>query len=327
VSHDLATPDLAAGELAAAELAALGTTARVVVTDDRGLDTARTVLADVLADIDRACSRFRDDSELAAVNRAGGGPVAVSALFLEALEIALRAARLTGGLVDPTVGAALRVLGYDRDFGAVAPDGDARRPVVARIPGWRAVRVDPIARTVRIPAGAELDLGATAKGFAADRAAATVRAAVGRGGVLVSLGGDIAVAGPAPRGGWPVLVTDDHAALAHPSTGAADSELVAITAGGLATSSTTVRRWRRGDEELHHIVDPSRGTPADVVWRTVSVAAATCADANAASTAAIVRGRDAPDWLERNGLPARLVRPDGDVVRVGAWPSVIDSGT
>jgi thiamine biosynthesis lipoprotein len=134
--------------------------------------------------------------------------------------------------------------------------------------------------------------------------------------VLVSLGGDIAVAGPAPAGGWPVLVTDDHRA---PSP--ADGQVVGIGAGGLATSSTTVRRWRTNEGIAHHLVDPRTGRPAAEVWRTASVGAGSCVDANTASTAAIVLGEDASAWLEGRGLAARLVRPDGRVTLTGGWPA------
>jgi thiamine biosynthesis lipoprotein len=132
---------------------------------------------------------------------------------------------------------------------------------------------------------------------------------------LVNLGGDIALAGPAPAGGWPIRVTDDHRSAA-----TAEGQTIALAGGGLATSSTTVRRWRAGDAELHHIVDPRTGAPAAEVWKTVSVAAGTCVEANSASTAAIVRGEKAVAWLERAGLPARLVRRDGATTYTCGWP-------
>ena len=91
-------------------------------------------------------------------------------------------------------------------------------------------------------------------------------------------------------------------------------------AGGLATSGTTVRRWRAGAVELHHIVDPRTGRPAVTPWRTVTVAARTCVDANVASTAAIVLGEEALGWLEARSVAARLVGGSGEVVRLGAWP-------
>jgi thiamine biosynthesis lipoprotein len=291
---------------------ALGTTATLLVTDPTLVDAARTVVEHELDAVDRACSRFRDDSELAALNASAGRPLRVGPVLLEAVEAALRAAELTDGDVDPTVGRALRLTGYDQDFSALPPDGP--RVSAARPVSWRTVRVDRGRSVVRLPHGVELDLGATAKALTADLAARKASASVGAG-VLLSLGGDVAVAGRAPEGGWTVRVCDDH-------DGARDApgQGVSITAGGLATSSTTVRRWRRGGASFHHIVDPRTGQPARVVWRTVSVAAASCLDANIASTAAIVRGAGAPRWLEGLGLPARLTALDGSVVRVGAWP-------
>jgi thiamine biosynthesis lipoprotein len=98
------------------------------------------------------------------------------------------------------------------------------------------------------------------------------------------------------------------------------SQVVTMRDGGLATSSTVARRWRRGGDVLHHILDPRTGLPAAPVWRTVSVAATTCADANTAATAAIIRGRQALPWLGGLGLPARLVSQDGVIHTVNAWP-------
>jgi thiamine biosynthesis lipoprotein len=293
---------------------ALGTGCTVLVTDPSQLEAAIAAVDAELAEIDVACSRFRPDSELEKVNANAGTTVDVSPLLVDAVLVALRAADLTDGDVDPTVGEAMQVLGYDRDFAAVPKDGEAIATIV-RVPGWRGIKVDRHSSTVRVPRGVRLDLGATAKALAADRAA-TRAAAVAGCGVLVSLGGDLAVAGPPPPRGWAVRVTDDHAA--DPD---ADGQTVLVQSGGLATSSTTVRRWARGGEDVHHVVDPRTGRPAAEVWRTVSVAAASCVDANIASTAAIIKGEAAPAWLEGLGLPARLVLPEGSVVRVGAWPS------
>jgi FAD:protein FMN transferase len=302
--------------LASTAFPALGTTAVLVVADESALPEGERLLCEGLAEVDRACSRFRDDSELAAVNRAAGRPVAVGRVLLDAVAAALRVAELTDGDVDPTVGAAVVALGYDRDFALVPRDGpgpQAPAPQVAA--GWRTVRLDPAAGLVRLAAGTRLDLGATAKALAADRLSARVHAATGAG-ALVALGGDIALAGEAPEGGWPVSVSDDH----RDDVGS-PGETVALHSGGLATSSTTVRRWVAAGRLRHHIVDPRGGESAPAAWRTVSVAAATCLDANAASTAAIVRGRPAAEWLERVGLPARLVAGDGGVTRVAGWPA------
>jgi len=224
-------------EPASATFPALGTTATAVVTEPASLPQARAILEDVIADLDRSCSRFRDDSELTHVNEAAGRAVKVGPTLLDAIEVARRAARLTDGDVDPTVGRSMRLLGYDRDFTSVAKSGAALTCVVERVPGWKTIDVDHSARTVRVAEGVQLDLDATAKAFAADRAAARIADHTGVG-VLVSLGGDLAVAGPTPDDGWPVHVTDNHA-----SGPDAPGETVAIRCGGMATSSTTVARY------------------------------------------------------------------------------------
>ncbi|HTP22288.1 MAG TPA: FAD:protein FMN transferase [Solirubrobacteraceae bacterium] len=303
-----------------ATLEAFGSTALVAVTEAGALDTAKAVVERTIAEFDHACSRFRDDSELSAVNAAAGAAVRIGPVLLEAVTVALRAARLTGGDVDPTVGRALISLGYDRDFAAL-PRADrdgvpqvGARPI-ASVPGWRTVTVDLERSTIRVAGGVSLDLGATAKALAADRAAAEASAAAGCG-VLVSFGGDLAIAGPAPGEGWRVRVTDDHRAGFD-----APGQWILLGSGGLATSSTAVRRWRTGSGSAHHLIDPLTGRSAASVWRTVSVSAGSCVDANIASTATIVRGESAALWLEALALPSRLVRANGTVLHVGGWPS------
>ncbi|MEY9968076.1 thiamine biosynthesis lipoprotein [Streptacidiphilus sp. MAP12-16] len=293
---------------------ALGTTAVLVVADPDRTAPARQVLEQELAAIDLACSRFRPDSELSRANAAGGSPVTVGPLFAQALDAALRAAELTDGAVDPTVGPALAALGYDRTFASVRPE-DVRPAALVPPAGWRTVEWDPAVRRLRLPAGTGLDLGATAKALAADRAAERAARAAGCG-VLVSLGGDLSTSGRAPLDGWQVEIADDHAASS-PRSG----PTVVVRSGGLATSGTSVRTWRRGGRALHHIVDPATGDVPPPVWRTVSVAAASCVDANAASTAAIVLGEQALAWLRDAALPARLVRVDGSVTTLCGWPA------
>jgi FAD:protein FMN transferase len=292
---------------------ALGTTAVIATADGAWEGEACAAVERELDTIDRSCSRFRPDSDLMRVNRARGARVTVSPSLLEALRVALDAARSSGGLVDPTVGRALRVSGYDSTFRVVAArDGDTFHAEFSTVPGWQTVELDEDAATVRVPAGVELDLGATAKALACDRAAAAAAAVAG--GALVALGGDIAVAGEVPAGGWPVRIADDHAAPLD-----APGPTVALDGGGLATSSTTVRRWRSGALELHHLVDPRTGRPAASPWRTVSVTAKTCVDANVASTASFLLD-DAPAWLAARRLPARLVSVDGEPTFVSGWP-------
>jgi thiamine biosynthesis lipoprotein len=319
------------GPVARASWEALGTSVEVLVCDSANLALAQTIVEGELDAIDRTCSRFREDSELTRVNAHSGRIVECDPLLIEAIDVALRAAQITDGDVDPTVGVALELAGYDRDWRLLAPaetsesdDGGTRSSdelsgrlrVLASIrPGWQAIELNRERSTVRVPSGVKLDLGATAKAWAADRACRAVHKATG-GGVLVSLGGDISTAGAGPERGWQIHVCDDH--RSGPDT---PGQQIAIASGGLATSSTTVRRWRHDGRTMHHIIDPTTGAPVDGGWRTVSVAASDCADANVAATAAIVRGARAPQWLSELGLPARLVAHDGQVLTVGSWPT------
>ncbi|HEX5404114.1 MAG TPA: FAD:protein FMN transferase [Pseudonocardiaceae bacterium] len=286
------------------------TAARIVVTDPATLPAARRVVDSVLAAVDAACNRFHAYSELCRLDLTPGAPTQVSPLLAELIDTALRAAESTGGAVDPTIGIAMESLGYDRDLALVPADGAAVPFVVRRAPGWQQVELR--GQEVTIPPGVRLDLGATGKAFAADLCATLVASSCGTG-VLVSLGGDIATAGDGPTGGWRVLVADGPG---QPAT------TVRLAAGmAMATSSTISRRWRRGGRLLHHVLDPRTCLPVDPVWRTVSVVAQSCVDANTQSTAALVRGLAAPARLT---LPARFVAADGSVRTAGGWPKAGD---
>jgi FAD:protein FMN transferase len=296
-----------------ARFEAFGCGAVVAVEQSVRLAAAQAEVERIVGEFDLACSRFRDDSGLSAVNAAAGTAVPVGPLLLDAVGEALRAARLTDGAVDPTVGQSLIALGYNRDLAAVEADNGRSISIVAA-PGWRTVKLDRAAGTIRVPRGVKLDLGATAKALAADHAARDASAAAGCG-VLVSLGGDIALGGPSPGEGWRVRVTDDHRADLD-----APGQWITLRSGGLATSSTTTRRWRTEVGAVHHLVDPLTGGPAASAWRTVSVAARSCVDANIASTASIIRGAQAVDWLSSLGLPSRLVGVDGAIRHLAGWP-------
>jgi FAD:protein FMN transferase len=167
---------------------------------------------------------------------------------------------------------------------------------------------------LELPRGLQLDLGATAKARSADLTARRAAETIGVG-VLVELGGDIATAGPGPEGGWQILVADS-----------ADDPACRITlhpGWALATSSTVRRAWRRGGVRLHHIVDPRTAAPAAPVWRSASVAAPTCVEANTASTAAVVLGHEATRWLGERGFTARMIDQRHRVCRVGDWPQEV----
>lgn len=321
-----------------------GLEASLAVTDAGMLAAAQEIVQSVLADVELACSRFRDDSELTRLQPQLAAGAIVSPTLLDLVERALAAARWTDGAVDPTLGTDLAALGYDQDIVSVQvlpddPPPQGSQPVppagsvrARRVPGWSRIRID--GRTLTVPPDIRLDLGATAKAVAADRAAAEVHSHLGCG-VLVSLGGDLATAGPGPgspgaadpgaapgagpgaspgaTGPWQVLIQD------LPTD---PSQHVALDPGfAMATSSTQKRRWKHAGADVHHILDPRFGLPAEAVWKTVTVAAPTCLEANAFSTAGIVRGFAAAEWFRSAGVTARLVDQRGRIVTTGGWPA------
>jgi len=289
----------------------MGTANTVVVDDPAALPAATAMVRRQLEEIDEVCSRFRPDSELSRLNRSGGSAnVALSPLLEGAITAALQAAEMTGGLVDLSVGRLVEEAGYTVTFRDMLPDGPPLELRVRHIPGWRALHLDPAAHTLTLPPGTSIDLGASGKAWAADRAADAVAETLGVA-VAVDCGGDIAVRGPLPDGGWPMRVATD--------VDASDGQDIVMFDGGLATSGTTARRWRRGGVELHHIIDPATGLPAQTPWTMVTVAAATCLEANAAATAALIMGKRGIEWLSDLALPARLVDLDGAVHYAGGW--------
>jgi FAD:protein FMN transferase len=311
-----------------ASMRAIGTTAVVAVTEARSVGEAVRLLEAELDAIDVTCSRFRPDSEIQRLQRSEESSARVSSLLFEAMRAALEVAQYTDGAVDPTVGTAIESLGYDRDFELMLSDGGSDNPRRARdersqiqgsaleraVPGWWMIELDAKRRTLSIPRGVHIDLGATAKALVTDRAAQRIADECGCG-VLVSVGGDVAVAGNAPQDGWAVGI-----ALSSATPTNMVDQVVSIEAGGLASSSTSVRRWKRCGHEVHHIIDPATGTSAEPYWHLVSTTGPNCVDANAASTAAIVWGPGAVERLEALGQPARLQRHDGAVITLNGWP-------
>ncbi len=247
-------------------------------------------VAAVFARWDASFSRFRPDSELSRVNAAPGRALLVSPLFAEALRVALDVARVTGGLVDPTLGTALENAGYDRDFDRLPPDGELGLAAPSRL---REVRLD--GAILRRSPGLRLDLNGVVKALAVDEAAATLP-----GPGFVSAGGDLAAHGPVDVG--------------LPGGGA-----VQVVRGGLATSGVASRSWRRGGSEQHHLIDPRTGRPARSPWQQVTVSGRACLDADVAAKAAFLLGDDGPAWLDERGLPGRFLAATGAVVENRCW--------
>ncbi len=295
---------------------AIGTTNTVIVTRPDAIVPAAQIARRMLDELDAAASRFRPDSELSRINtaaREGDVRTTISPTLARAVTAALRAAALTDGLVDPTVGGAMLDAGYDTDIATVRsrPDDHAAHTAAGRATvDWRSIDHRPRTRGLSVPRGAVIDLGAIAKADAADAIAAALARRL-PGGFLVNLGGDIATSGRPPAGGWSIAVDDDHGRTLQTVDGDRHA---------FATSSTRRRRWTRGGRELHHIIDPRTGEPGEAVWAQVTCAAATALEANAASTAAVVLGHDAPEWLADRGIPGRLDPVDGPVVATPGWP-------
>ena len=316
---------------ASAAFEAIGTRHHLIATRPETLGAAISIARDLLSELDAAVSRFRPDSEVSALARQRGARDAtalVSPVFAASLAAALRTARLTDGLVDPTVGGAVIASGYDADLAVVrartGPDCATAQPTVPgpvsvplQVPGWRSVELDQALRRVRVPVGTVLDLGASAKAWAADTIAVRLAASLD-GGFLVNLGGDLAVSGDLPADGWQVAVE---------GTAGEVRQVVAGHGQAFATSSTGRRTWTQDGRPRHHIVDPRTGHTAVAVWEQVTCAGATAVEANAASTAAVVLGLEAPSWLDARGIPARLDPTGGGaVLTTPGWPQPGASG-
>lgn len=305
---------------------AIGVDCQVVATCAATLPAARELAETRLRELDAAASRFRPDSEVMRLAKMpanapnGTVVVPVSPLLQTLVQDALWAAEVTGGLVDPTLGRAMEANGYDADLAEVVA-----RPVQVLLPSaiptptaagampvstLRRLSVDQTTGTVTAAAGTLIDLGATAKAATADRIARELADRLS-GGFLVDLGGDIAVAGPPPTGGW-VISTDDAA------PGSADR--IGVTGHGVATSGTDRRRWYVDGVTRHHLLDPTTGRSVPRTWKRVTCVAASALEANTASTAACVLGDSAVAWLGESGIPSRLVPEHGEIVCTPGWP-------
>ncbi len=284
-------------------------TVRVAVDEPSSLQQAAALTASLMFDVGAAIDRFDPESDVSRANQRAGRLTPVSRLCRQIVHRALQLAEETDGACDPTVGAHVVAAGYDRDIADVRDHpGVAADPAALRPPSWRAVRLDSRFDLLTVPEGITLDLGAVGKAWTADEAARRITLALGCS-ALVEIGGDLAVAGP--RQSWQVVVSERAGGTGQQMT---------LESGGLATSSTVVRRWDSPGEPAHHIVDPRTGRPSDSPWRSASVWAGTAAQANAWSTASIVLGDDVVAMLEERGLPARLVDRDGHVSFAGGWP-------
>ncbi|MEV0799110.1 FAD:protein FMN transferase [Kribbella sp. NPDC050281] len=285
-------------------------TVRLTVDDPAVLGAACGELKALMDRVDKAASRFRPDSELSIVNSRAGALVPVSRLLVDLVDVSLVAASMSGGAVDPTVGAAVIAAGYNDDIEAVRrrfpePPADPKP-----IPGWQQVQLNRKLALLGVPSDCALDLGAIAKAWTADRAALMLSKRYGCA-ILVEIGGDLRAAGD-PVKPWVITVAER---AGDPGV------LVTLAHGGLTTSTRTVRRWQTPTGYAHHLIDPRTGKPADGQWRTASVWAPTAVRANTFSTALVATGEAALGRLTLAGHPARLIDDGGEVTELSGWPA------
>jgi thiamine biosynthesis lipoprotein len=286
--------------------ATMGTVARVVRDADGGLDVRR-----VFAELERRLSRFDPDSDLSRLNADPRACVPAAPLLRAAVTAALRAASLTGGLVDPTLLGALCRAGYRESRARVepasltrglasAPPRRAARPNPAAT--WRAVEVDDRAGVIRRPPGLELDLGGSVKGWAADLIAERLAR---HGRCAVDCGGDLRVAAGSGAP-WEVRVR-------HPLTGA-PAHTLRVSTGGVATSGIDARLWKHPNGDVaHHLIDPATGTPAWTGLVAATALAPTALEAEALAKAALLSGPATGRRLLEACHGGVLVRDDGAV--------------
>ena len=241
---------------------------------------------------EQALSRFREDSELNQLNRLSGQTVPVSRTLWEVLQGAQWAYEFSQGLVTPAVLDAMVNIGYDRSF-EVVPEQNRSFPSPTGIASsliFADIRMDPVGRTVSLPAGLHLDFGGVAKGWAAHQAMQRLKS---YGPCLVDAGGDIAVSGRQQNGEpWIIGIED-------PFTHGQDYDTLMLGRCGVATSGTDFRRWQQNGVWRHHIIDPRRGLPAETDLTSVTVVAPTVMQAEAATKIILIKGsREGMAWLE-----------------------------
>ena len=296
--------------LGQASFYAMGTTITVLAPLARLAEAARQS-RELFEEWEQTLSRFRPTSEVSHLSASGGRYVKLSALLYQALSVALDAARATRGVFDPTLRERMIQIGYDRSFETLGPQLPAalyEQP--AATGAWRSIRMDDARRMARLPSGVGLDFGGIGKGLAVDAALDQLEEA-GITPTLVNAGGDLAVRGlPPGELRWTVA-----------APGKGGDWAIGLERGALATSGVERRRWRQGEIERHHLIDPRTGEPAQSGLWSVTAAAGSCAQAEVAAKTALILGEErGVDFIEEIGLAALLVREDSEWRTAGAWP-------
>lgn len=303
----------------------MGNRARVVVTGPDA-DKLAVWAQRRLEGLEARWSRFRPDSEISALNGAGGVPTIVSADTFTLVHHAVQAWSATGGWFDPTMLGELVAEGYDRSHGLLPPpvavpsagatglgDGSADPAEPGR--RWSPcgdIALEPGVHLVTLPPGVAFDPGGIGKGLAADMVATELMVR-GAEGAMVELGGDLRIIGEHPDGGptWTVAIDD-------PAQRGRDLFRFGFADGGVATSSQLQRRWATGRGDRHHLLDPTTGAPSSSTVGTVVVATGAAWWGEVLAKAALLAGFDRGEALLRDKQAAgTLFGLDGDTHDVG----------
>ncbi len=269
-------------------------------------------------------SRFRPQSELSRLNTRAGRWTETSAILFQALQKARYAAQLTNGLCNPLVLPALLAAGYTqsfrRGFSPSTPQQDgvgssedtfSAPPIV---PAWSEIQVRRKRRLVKLPPNAKIDLGGTAKGWAAEQIAERLSA---YGPCLVDAGGDLVARG-APQGqpGWTIRIAEPGEEAEQPPLAA-----ICVTDCAVATSGVDFRRWRQGDRLRHHLIDPRNGQPAETDVLSATVVHPDAALAEGYAKTLVLMGSEAGlNWILHQPQQAALVvRKDRAVLATEAF--------
>jgi len=252
-------------------------------------------------------TRFKETSELSALNRSAGNWISVSPEMLDLLLVALECHHATNGIFDPAILPDLQAAGYTKSFDQLLEHSADLSPKLnrgSRSNPFAAIEIDSLQGRVRLPKGMQVDLGGIAKGWIAERAAHKMAEHTSACGV--NAGGDMFLIGhPQGRENWEVALED-------PRNPIQDLMILLVDGGAVATSSVIKRSWIQGEIKRHHLIDPRTGEPAETPWLSVTVFAPKAALAETFAKAILIAGPDGADTLLDNNSEVSFIAVDAD---------------
>ena len=230
-------------------------------------------------------TRFKETSELSALNRSAGKWFSASSEMMELMTTAMHCHKATGGLFDTSVLPYLEAAGYTQSMDQLWLLGPSQQPEnyphKSEIP-FTEVEIDKARNRIRLPKNMKIDLGGIAKGWIAEKAAKLM--AMHSPACAVNAGGDMFLVGqPIGQKNWEILLED-------PRNPSQDLMILLVEKGAVATSSVTKRIWHQGELKRHHLIDPRNGQPAETMWLSVTVFAPNTALAETFAKAILIAG-------------------------------------